>query len=138
MPASRWDLAAIKAGALVALVFAIPLSIGSRIAADDGDGGLAVWLAAGALVGFTLGAGCAAWVQQRGTPLSHGIVTAGGTYLGAQTVFVGLRLLRAQDVHWFAIAFTLSFVLVAGLVGGVLGERLRARGFEASTRKNVE
>ena len=124
----RWDIPAIRAGALVSLVFAVPFSIGARVAADGDHSGLAVGLVLGALAGFVLGAGCAAWIQRRGTPLSHGMVTAGGTYLAAQAVFVVIRLIRSDDVSWFALLFNLSFVLVAGVVGGVLGQRLQASG----------
>ena len=128
----RWDVTAIRAGAMVSLVFAVPFSIAARVAADGDDGGLAVGLVLGALVGFVLGAGCAAWLQQRGTPLSHGMVTAGGTYLAAQSVFVIIRLVRSDSVSWFALAFNLSFVLVAGIIGGVLGQRLQSSGFQPS------
>jgi len=130
----RWDVPAIRAGAMVSLVFAVPFSIAARVAADDDNSGLAVGLVLGALVGFVLGAGCAAWLQQRGTPLSHGMVTAGGTYLAAQAVFVLVRLLRSDSVSWFALLFNLSFVLVAGVIGGVLGQRLQSSGFEPSQR----
>ncbi len=124
-----WDREAIRAGALVALVFAVPFSIAGRWAADSRDDStLAVWLNIGALLGFVLGAGCAAWVQRTGTPLSHGIVTAVGTYLAAQAVFVTIRLLRGLDVRWFALMFNLTAVLAAGLIGGLLGQALRARG----------
>ena len=85
----RWDWDAIRAGGGVALVFAVPFSIAARWAADrDDPGSLAVWLSLGAVLGFVLGAGCAAWVQRTGTPLTHGIVTAVGTYVVAQAVFV--------------------------------------------------
>lgn len=131
----RWDLAAIRAGAMVALVFAVPFSIGARVAADGDNSGLAVALVLGALVGFVLGAGCAAWVQQRGTPLSHGMVTAGGTYLTAQAVFVVIRLLRSDSVSWFALIFNLSFVLVAGVIGGMLAQRLQSSGFQPSVNR---
>ena len=125
----RWDWDAIRAGAMVALVFAVPFSIAGRWAADSRDDStLAVWLTFGAVLGFVLGAGCAAWVQRVGTPLSHGLVTAIGTYLAAQAVFVVIRLVRGLDVRWFAIAFNLTIVLAAGLVGGLLGQRLRSRG----------
>ena len=79
----RWDWDAIRAGGGVALVFAVPFSIAARWAADsrDDSGRCAVWLSLGAVLGFVLGAGCAAWVQRTGTPLTHGIVTAVGTYL---------------------------------------------------------
>ena len=129
MNPQRWDVPAIKAGGMVALVFAGPVSIGSRWAADRDDSTLATFLVIGAVVGFVLGAGCAAWVQRVGFPLSHGIVTAVGTYLAAQTVFVLIRLVRGSEVRWFALLFNLSVTVGAGLVGGVLGERLRAKGF---------
>lgn len=125
----RWDLDAIRAGAMVALVFAVPFSIAGRIVADgDGSSAALVWLNLGAVVGFVLGAGCAAWVQRRGTPLSHGLVTAVGTYLAAQLVFVVVRLVRGDEVSWFAVMFNLTIALGAGLVGGFLGARLQRQG----------
>lgn len=128
----NWDISAIRAGALVSLVFAVPFSIAARVAADGDHDTVAVWLVLGALAGFVVGAGCAAWLQRRGAPLSHGMVTAGGTYLGAQAAFVFVRLLRGEGVSWFALFFNLSFVLVAGVIGGVLGQRLQASGFQPS------
>jgi hypothetical protein len=130
---SRWDVDALKAGAFVALVFAVPFSIAARWAADSrDDDALALWLSLGALIGFVLGAGCAAWVQRVDLPLSHALVTAIGTYVAAQTVFIIVKLLRGGDVNWFASLFTLSAVSGAGLVGGLLGKRLRAKGFRPS------
>ena len=76
---TRWDLDALRAGGLVALVFAVPLSIGATWAADRDDGVLALWLSVGAVMGFVLGAGCAAWVQRCELPLTHGLATAIGT-----------------------------------------------------------
>lgn len=126
----RWDIAALKAGAMVALVFAVPFSIAARWAADSRDDStLATWMSIGAVIGFTLGAGCAAWVQQRDLPLSHGLATAIGTYVLAQAAFITVKLLRDDDVKWFASLFNLSVVAGAGLVGGLLGSRLRAKGF---------
>ncbi|MFZ1490792.1 MAG: hypothetical protein WAS51_12690, partial [Ilumatobacteraceae bacterium] len=85
-------------------------------------------LSFGAVLGFVLGAGVAAWHQRRGTPLSHGIVTAGGTYVAAQAVFVAVKLLRGDEVRWSAVLFNLTMALVAGVVGGFLGSHLQARG----------
>lgn len=131
----RWDWDAIRAGGSVALVFAVPFSVAARWAADSrDDSGLAVWLSLGAVLGFVLGAGCAAWVQRTGTPLSHGLVTALGTYLAAQALFAVVRLVRGQDVRWFAIMFNLAVVLGAGLVGGLLGQKLRSRGVLPGSR----
>jgi uncharacterized membrane protein YfcA len=129
----RWDADALKAGGMVALVFAVPFSIGARWAADSrDDSALALWLSLGAVAGFVLGAGCSAWVQRLGLPLSHGLATAIGTYVVAQAVFIMIRLLRGSDVNWFASLFNLSVVAGAGLVGGLLGGRLRAKGFRPS------
>jgi len=126
----RWDTVALKAGATVSLVFAVPFSIAARWAADSrDDSSLATWLALGAAIGFVLGAGCAAWIQRVGLPYTHALATAVGTYVAAQAVFVVIRLIRGSDVRWFAALFNLSVVAGAGLVGGMLGERLRSKGF---------
>lgn len=133
----RWDLDALRAGGMVALVFAVPLSIGATWAADREDGALAVWLSVGAVLGFVLGAGCAAWVQRRELPLTHGLATAIGTYTIAQAVFIGVKLVRDGDVNWFAALFNLSVMAGAGLIGGLLGKRLRDRGFRPSGSEGV-
>lgn len=129
----RWDTVALKAGASVSLVFAVPFSIGARWAADNqDDSALAIWLSLGAVAGFVLGAGCAAWVQRLGLPYSHALATATGTYVAAQAVFILFRLLRGADVSWFAAFFNLSVVVGAGVLGGALGQRLRSKGFRPS------
>ncbi len=126
----RWDREALKAGAAVCLVFAIPFSLGARWAADSrDDAALATLLSIGAVFGFVLGAGCAAWVQRLDLPLTHALVTAIGTYVAAQAVFIAIQLVRGNDVSWFAALFNLSIVAGAGLIGGGLGRRLRAKGF---------
>ena len=90
---ARWDTLALRAGAMVSLVFAVPFSVAARWAADSrDDSGLALLLSLGAVVGFVLGAGCAAWVQRLDLPLSHALVTAIGTYAVAQVVFIVIRL----------------------------------------------
>jgi hypothetical protein len=133
---ARWDVAALRAGAGVSLVFAIPFSIGARLAADSDNDDLAVLLTIGAVVGFILGAGCAAWIQTADAPLMHGIVTATGTYLAAQAVFVLIRLLRGDEVRWLAVIFNLTVVVFAGVIGGLLGARLQASGITPSRTSN--
>lgn len=133
MASSRWDLDALRAGGSVALVFAVPFSIAARWAAESRDDPtLAAWLTAGAVIGFVLGAGCAAWVQRRDLPISHGLATALVTYTAAQAVFIAIRLLRGNDVNWFAALFNLSVVAGAGLIGGLLGGRLNRSGAHPS------
>ena len=85
-----------------------------------------------ATLGFVIGAGSAAWIQRVGFPLSHGLVTAGGTYTVAQSVFILVRLVRGDQVRWFGALFTLTVVMIAGLIGGLLGQRLRSAGIEPS------
>jgi peptidoglycan/LPS O-acetylase OafA/YrhL len=131
---SRFDLDAIRAGIGVCLILAVPLTLVAGFV-DSDDSGLNALFFFGAMFGFVLGAGCAAWLQQRRTPLSHAIVTAIVAYLGAQVVFVSIRLLRGDSVNWFGVFFTLSLVMLAGLIGGLLGSSLQARGIVPSHRR---
>ena len=127
----RWDGAALKAGASVALVFAGPFLVIARIINDNDPGnGLIVPLVLIAILGFVLGAGVAAWRQQRRTPLSHGIVTSGGTFVLVQGVLVVVNLIRGADVRWFNIFFNLTVAVFAGMIGGLLGLHLQKRGME--------
>ena len=118
----------------VCLILAIPLTLIAALL-DSNDTGLNALFFFGAMFGFVLGAGCAAWLQQRGTPLTHGIVTAMVAYVGAQTIFVAIRLIRGNSVNWFGVFFTLSLVMLAGLFGGLLGSLLQARGVVPSSRR---
>jgi len=133
---SRLDRAAIRAGASVCLVFAVPFSIAARWAADSRDDDtLAVIFSLGALVGFVLGAGVAAWVQERETPLTHALVTAIGTYIVAQAVFIVIRAVQGNEIRWYAVLFNLTPVAGAGLLGGFLGQALRRKGAVPSTSR---
>lgn len=131
----RWDWPALRAGASVSLVFAVPLTVLAFIVDSDSNGVNALFFF-GAILGFVLGAGCAAWVQRCGMPMSHGVASAAGTYLAVQAVFVAIRLVRGDTVAWFSVFFTLGIVSLAGMFGGVLGNRLQQRGFEPSSARN--
>lgn len=130
----RWDLDAIRAGIGVCLILAVPLTL---IAAflDSDSSALNALFFFGAMFGFVLGGGCAAWVQRCGTPMSHGVLTTVVAYLGAQGVFILARLVRNDSVNWFGVFFTLSLVTLAGLFGGLLGSQLQARGFRPSSQR---
>lgn len=129
---SRWDRRAIRAGALVSLVFAVPFSVAARlVAGDDPSGGratVATLLALGAAVGFLLGAGVAAWHQERRTPLSHGILTAGVAYVIPQAILVIVKVARGGDVRWSGVIFNLTVALAMGVFGGFLGSSMRSKG----------
>jgi hypothetical protein len=133
----HWDAAALKAGASVALLFAAPFLVAARLLGDRDDGdaaggssALVLALVVIAIFGFVVGAGVAAWRQQRGTPLSHGIIASGGTFVGVQGILVIVNLIRGADVRWFNIFFNLTVSVFAGLIGGLLGMNLQRRGLE--------
>jgi hypothetical protein len=134
IPSKRWDWQALRAGATVALFVAVPLTIVAAVF-DSTSGALNALFFFGAMFGFILGGGCAAWVQRAGTPMSHGVVSAAGTYLAAQTIFVAIQLADGDIVNWFSVFFTLGLVSVAGMFGGVLGNRLQRRGFVPSATR---
>ena len=136
-PPGRWDLDAVRAGIGVCLILAVPLTLIAAFV-DSDSSGLNAFFFFGAMFGFVLGGGCAAWVQRRGTPMSHSVVTTIVAYVGAQTVFVVIRLVRGEDVNWFGVFFTLSLVILAGVAGGVLGSQLQARGFVPSGQRAGE
>ncbi len=130
--ASRWDSAALRAGASVSLVFAVPAAVIARLVADSAGPGIIPLLYLVFIGGFIVGGGCAAWVQRVGMPLMHGLVAAGATYAAAQAVLIVVELLTGDSVDWFNVIFQLTVVLGAGLIGGFLGGRLRARGMVPS------
>ena len=130
--ASRWDTAALRAGASVSLVFAVPAAVIARLVADSAGPGIIPLLYLVFIGGFIVGGGCAAWVQRVGMPLMHGLVAAGATYAAAQAVLIVVELLTGDSVDWFNVIFQLTVVLGAGLIGGFLGGRLRARGMVPS------
>ncbi len=120
------DRQALLQGGLVSLFFAVPFSIAAQ------------WITALvllAMVGFVVGAGVAAWVQRTGYPLLHGIVCAGLTYAVTQAVFVTVKLARGGDVNWFGVIVNFSVTLLAGVIGGGLGNALQKRGITPSSRR---
>lgn len=133
--ASRWDTAALRAGASVSLVFAVPAAVIARLVADSAGPGVIPLLYLVFIGGFIVGGGCAAWVQRVGMPLMHGLVAAGATYAAAQAVLIVVELLTGDSVDWFNVIFQLTVVLGAGLIGGFLGGRLRARGMVPSQER---
>lgn len=131
----RWDSDAIKQGVGVCLILAVPLTLLAAFV-DSDDAGLNALFFFGAMFGFVLGAGCAAWIQQRGTPFSHAVIAAMIAYVGAQVVFITIRLAGGNTVNWFSVFFTLSLVILAGMIGGALGNMLQARGLMPSGRRS--
>ncbi len=135
------DYAALRQGGAIALVIGAPCAIGSSVLANNGgdkggDSAFVGLLWLGAVAGFVLGAGVAAWVQRKGTPLIHGMLCAGGTYVAVQVVFSIVRLSRGRDVSWLGLFFTFTVVLFAGLIGGGLGGMMQRRGIKPSSDRS--
>ncbi len=130
----RWDLDALRAGASVCITLAVPFRILAAVVGSD-SGGLNALFFVLFVTFFVVGSGCAAWVQRAGTPLSHALMTAIGTYTVVEAAFIVVRVARGTDIPWFAILFTFSVVSAAGIVGGFFGSRLQAQGFVPSNRR---
>jgi hypothetical protein len=118
----RLDLRALYEGGVIAAVIAVPAGVVGRILSDRSDQPGWLWiLVVLVLAGLVLGASVAAWRQDRGLPLTHGLVTAVGVFVFVQTVGVVLRLSRGDGVSWSRVASSLLLSLMAGTVGGLLG-----------------
>jgi hypothetical protein len=129
------DGRALRAGAGVCLVFAVPFSsLASWLTRGERTSNAATLLSLLALGGFFLGAGVAAWVQERQMPLQHGLIAAIGSFLLAQAVFLVARVAANGEVRWFAAMLNLSLVAGVALVGGALGSSLRRRGIVPRAR----
>ena len=126
----RWDLEAIKAGASVATLLAVPPTLIARFMIDDtsGTNGWAPLLLLLAIFGFVIGSGQAAWRQQRGTPILHGMITSTGVFVVAQSVFALVKLAMGDDLRFMRIATSFSLAMFAGLIGGLLGYYLHRNG----------
>lgn len=134
----RWDTPAIRSGAAIALVLAIPLWIGASWASERESLGLASALSLGSLVAFGLGATVAAWRQTLRLPLAHGLVTSIGTYVAVQVVVSAYRLATGTSINLFTIMFFVTLAALAGLVGGVIGLRLRRVGIVPASERRAD
>lgn len=132
LPPERWDRQALREGAGVIATCAVPLAVIVRFAFDDDKrSALASLLTLAMVAMFVIGSGVAAWRQERGTPLSHALVTAVGTFVVIQVVFSVIRLATGNPIGIGRIAATLALTTFAGILGGFLGSFLRSRGIHA-------
>jgi hypothetical protein len=136
----RLDAVAIRRGALVCLVFAVPPTVlGRLLADDDASSGWAPLLLFVTLTGFVLGGGVAAWHQRRGMPMAHGVVTTGAVFVALQAVFLLVRAITGggdDPIRWGRISVALSIALAGGLVGGILGGYLERSGLVPEARRS--
>lgn len=130
----RWDIDALRAGGQVCLVLALPFRVIAAVVDSDSSGLNFVFFAF-FLSFFVIGAGCAAWIQRVGTPMSHAMVTAIATFAIAECVFILYRLIVGTPIPWLSIFLTMSFVSVAAIIGGFLGSRLQSQGLRPSSQR---
>jgi len=127
----RFDLVAIRRGAGVAAMFALPIQVIARIAVDeDRRSGWTSVITLAILASLVLGSGVAAWHQRRNSPLSHGVVTSASVFIALQIVFSIVKVLQGDSIAWGRIIVSLGLSLVAGVCGGLLGSTLLRRGME--------
>lgn len=127
----KLDLRAITSGASVAAMIALPVQIIARVVVDEDDrSGWSSLLTLVILAALVLGAGVAAWHQQRNTPLSHGVITSSSVFIGLQAIFSVIKALQGDPIAWGRIVVSLGLSLVAGVCGGLLGSMLLRRGLE--------
>lgn len=133
----RIDGVALGMGFTITAVLAIPLAATAAIVGDEHPS-VALWCNIGVLGAFVLGSGCAAWLQRRGLPVAHGIVTAGCTFGVITGAVIVVNVIRGEDIEWFREAFLATLVLGAGVLGGMLGSRLQAQGIHPRDRSRPE
>ncbi|CAB4704113.1 unannotated protein [freshwater metagenome] len=125
----RFDLRALWNGATTAAMIAVPVQVIARLAVDeDRQSGWSVLLTLLILGALVLGAGVAAWHQQRSTPLSHGVLTSSGVFITVQIVFSVIKVIQGDSISWGRIVVSLGLSLVAGICGGMLGSIMLRRG----------
>jgi hypothetical protein len=124
----RLDPRALREGAVVAAVVAVPAGVVGRVLSDRPNQPDWLWLLVVlVLAGLVAGAAVAASRQDRGFPLTHGVVTAVGVFVAVQAVGILIRLLRGDSISWSRVTSSLLLSFMAGLVGGLLGSVLLAQ-----------
>ncbi|MSO59516.1 MAG: hypothetical protein EXQ63_04235 [Ilumatobacteraceae bacterium] len=120
---TRLDHQALKAGASVTLMLAVPPTLIARFVLDtqNNSSGWAPFLTLIAVAGFVIGAGVAAQQQTRLTPLLHGVTASTGSFLVVQAALVLAKLLLRSDIRFGRMLTSLTVSLVASVVGSLLG-----------------
>lgn len=126
----RLDVQALREGARVTLLFAVPPTLVARFVLDNGNdaSGWAPLLSLIAVGGFILGAGVAAWREQTRRPMTHAVLAGAGVFVVAQSLFLLVRLATNGEVRVMRILTSFSLSLVASVIGGLLGNFLQKNG----------
>lgn len=128
--ADRFDRQALREGASVTLLFAVPPTLVARFVLDNGSdsSGWAPLMSIIAVFGFVLGSGVAAWRERVRRPMTHAVLAGAGVFVVAQAAFLVIRIATNGDVRVMRILTSFSLALVASVVGGLLGNFLQKNG----------
>lgn len=126
----RLDRQALREGASVTLLFAVPPTLVARFVLDNDSAtsGWAPLLSLIAVGGFILGAGVAAWREQVRKPMTHAVLAGAGVFVVAQAIFLLVRIATNGEVRVMRILTSFSLSLVASVIGGLLGNFLQKNG----------
>jgi len=126
----RFDIAALKKGASVTALFAVPPTLIARFFLDDKSyvTSWSVFLSLLSIFGFILGSGVAAWHQSEGRPMLHAMTAGVGVFIVIQSLFLVVRVLLNGDIRIGRIATSLALALFASVIGGALGSFLQHSG----------
>jgi hypothetical protein len=124
------DRDALRDGASVTLMFAVPPTLVARFVLDNNDdtSGWAPLLSLIAVLGFVLGSGVASWRQRTQRPMTHAVLAGAGVFVATQAVFLVVRIATGGDVRVMRILTSFSLALVASVIGGLLGNFMQKNG----------
>ena len=126
---SELDRRAIGAGAVVALVIAVPptliaQALNSLDAIDSDSAWLALFLPI-VFAGFVLG-GYSAARRVTESPLAHGAAAALAAFVAVQLIGIVRQLVAGDDIEWVGIVFNALLSACLGVIGAMVATRRRA------------
>jgi putative membrane protein (TIGR04086 family) len=120
------DLRAVTAGAIAALVLAVPAGVISAIVVNDDSSNAVFVFYIVIIIGELLG-GFVAGSKRPDAPLTHGALAAAVAYVIAQLITVVVKLANGSDLRSPAVyVFNLLLMASIGVVGGYIAERRNA------------
>ncbi len=126
---AAWDRHALRDGISVAALGAVPFGvIGRLIVGEDGSRSVLALFTFLVLIALLMGGAIAAWRQNVGRPLTHGIVTALVTFAAVQAVGIVRRVVGGDDIRWGRVVSTALLTLMVGTIGGLVGGFMQSRG----------
>lgn len=126
---SAWDRHALRDGVSVAALGAVPFGvIGRLVVGEDGSRSVLALFTFLVLIALLMGGAIAAWRQNVGRPLTHGIATALVTFAAVQAIGILRRAIGGDDIRWGRILSTALLTLIVGTIGGLVGGFMQSRG----------